>query len=65
MGDLSSATTEWILMALPRWDEMTREERAKLMIEDYDTYKQIVPELHWLQILDGIAKLGPYEPEPD
>ena len=52
-------------MVLPRWDEMTREERAKLMIEDYDTYKQIVPEEHWLQLLDGIAKLGPYEPEPD
>jgi hypothetical protein len=36
---------------------MTRMERARLMIEDYDTYQALVPEGHWLQLLDGIADL--------
>lgn len=35
---------------------MTREERAQLLIKDWDTYKKIVPEGYWLQILDGMSK---------
>ncbi len=34
---------------------MTRIERAKLMVEDYDTYAELVPEGYWLQLLDKIA----------
>ena len=34
---------------------MTRMERAKLMVEDYDTYAELVPEGYWLQLLDKIA----------
>lgn len=47
------------------WDEMSRAERVKLLLEDSDAYINMVPQGHWLDILDGIAKLGPYEPEPD
>ena len=34
---------------------MTRTERAKLMIEDYEIYAELVPEGYWLQLLDAIA----------
>lgn len=42
-----------------KWHEMTREERAHLMLYDYQSYAEKVPEGHWLQILDGIARSGP------
>ena len=45
------------------WDDMTREERVELLLEDSDAYIDQVPEGHWLQLLDGIAKLGPVEPD--
>jgi hypothetical protein len=35
---------------------MTRIERAKLMIEDYEAYAELVPKGHWLQLLEAIAK---------
>ena len=34
---------------------MTRMERAKLMVTDYETYAEIVPKGYWLQLLDAIA----------
>ena len=34
---------------------MTRMERAKLMVNDYETYAEIVPEGYWLQLLDAMA----------
>ena len=37
---------------------MTREQRAKLMVEDLDAYMELVPDNqgYWLQLLEGIAK---------
>lgn len=43
-----------------QWDQMTREERVRLMIADSEAYIEKVPEGHWLDILDGIAK-GPQQ----
>ena len=34
---------------------MTRMERAKLMVTDYEAYAEIVPKGYWLQLLDAIA----------
>lgn len=53
------------MTARKSWDEMTKEERVALLLEDSDAYIEAVPGPHWLDILDGIARLGPYEPEPD
>ncbi len=47
------------------YEEMTRQERVELMLEDSDTYMDMVPEGHWLQVLDGMAKLPPLTDEPD
>jgi hypothetical protein len=44
---------------------MTREERVELMLTDMDAYLELVPGEHWLQLLDGIAKAGPFEPEDE
>ena len=44
---------------------MTREERAKLMLTDIDAYMKLVPDEYWLQLLDGVAKAGPYDPDED
>ena len=38
-----------------KYEEMTRTERAKLIVTDYEAYAEIVPEGYWLQLLDAIA----------
>lgn len=38
---------------------MTREERVKLLLKDEEAYIAKVPDGHWLDILDGIARSGP------
>ena len=38
-----------------KYEEMTRMERAKLMVRDYEAYAEIVPKGYWLQLLDAIA----------
>lgn len=45
------------------YEEMTRQERVDLMLEDSDAYIDLVPEGHWLLILDGMAKLPPVTDE--
>jgi hypothetical protein len=45
------------------YEEMTREERADLMINDWETYKELVPSEYWLMLLDGVARAGPCVPE--
>ena len=40
------------------WEEMTKKERASLIVSDSQAYMDIVPTGHWLLILDGIAKIG-------
>ena len=45
------------MSALKKYEEMTRQERVRLMLTDYDAYAEMVPEGHWLQILEGIADL--------
>lgn len=43
------------------FDDMTRKERVKLIIEDSQAYIDLVPSELFLGILDGIAKIGPIE----
>lgn len=45
--------------------EMTRQERAQLIVNDSEAYMDIVPKDHWLLVLDGMAKLPPVTDEPD
>lgn len=46
------------------YEEMTRQERVDLMLEDSDAYIDLVPEGHWLLVLDGMAKLPPVTDNP-
>lgn len=46
-------------MAGKTWNQMTREERVALLLEDSDAYIELVPEGHWLLILDGLSGLPP------
>lgn len=44
--------------ALKTYEQMTKEERAQLMITDYGSYAEMVPEGFWLLLLDGVARAG-------
>jgi hypothetical protein len=35
------------------------------MVTDWEKYKEIVPSENWLQVLDGLKKLPPYEPDEE
>ena len=38
------------------WQDLTKEERVKLLLADSDAYIEKVPEGHWLDVADGIAR---------
>ncbi len=48
-----------------KYEEMTREERTKLMLTDLDAYMDLLSDEHYFQLFDGIAKLGEYQPEEE
>jgi hypothetical protein len=45
------------LKATP-WEDMTKAERVKLLLADSDAYIAAVPAGHWLDVADGVAKVG-------
>jgi len=44
-----------------KYDDLTPEERVELMLKDTDAYMALLTDEHYFQLLDGIAKLGPYK----
>lgn len=46
-----------------KYEDYTREERAQMIVHDYDKYRSLLGPDHWYLILDGLAKIKPYEPE--
>lgn len=44
------------------FDDLSKAERIKLILTDSQAYIDLVPGERWLGVLDGIAKVGPYEP---
>ena len=54
----------WYTDAL-KYEEMTREERTRLMLTDLPAYMELLTDEHYFQLFDGIARLGEYQPEED
>jgi hypothetical protein len=46
-----------------RYEDLTRHERAKLLVKDPDAYMALLGPEHYYLLLDGVARLRPYEPE--
>jgi hypothetical protein len=49
------------LFLVKTYDDYTREERAELMLTDYEAYAELLTPEHWFLILDGISHSGPLE----
>lgn len=52
---------EYSLMVKKSWEEMTKAERIKLIVEDSQAYIDLTPPSHFMAVLDGIAKTGPID----
>ena len=49
-----------------KYEDLSRLERARLLVSDWEAYRDSVPEGHWLLLLDGLAGkgVGPIEEDP-
>ena len=47
-----------------KYEDLTRQERAQLLLKDPDAYMRMVGPDQLLLILDGVAKAKPYKPPP-
>lgn len=47
-----------------KYEDLSRRERAKLLLKDEETYKALLGPDQWMLILDGIARSKPHVPEP-
>ena len=48
-----------------KYEDLTRHERAKLLVKDPDAYMALLGPEHYYLLLDGVARLRPYEPESE
>jgi hypothetical protein len=50
-------------MDIPRYEDYTRQQRARLLLKDEEAYKALLGPDQWMLILDGIARSKPHVPE--